>query len=151
MPADLGQRRVAGVHHAQFGVGLIAVTRSHHEDFLGAQVDRGADGRQMPHRPVAAPLGVAVDQHCLRRKDERDGRRGQQMVHPDGGRHRLAQGTAPGLDAAARLVEGEVFARAVARGRDGQRIEQPRIQIVAQLLEIQVLVKQHAQRLIVEQ
>src|SRR5690606_42077166 len=67
---DLRQRGVIRVGTAPFGMGLIAVTRSHDKDFFRAEMYGRTDGRQMAHRTVATPLSVSMNQHCLGGRSE---------------------------------------------------------------------------------
>ena len=152
MPRDLRQRGVAGQRVGPVrGLRLVQPARAHHQHAPRAQVDRRRDGRRLAHRPVAEILGVARMRDGRGREDEGNGRGREQVRMRDRPRHRLPLRAHPGLHRHGRLVEGEVFARAVARGRDGQRAQVAVLHQARQAVERHQLLQQVRQRRVVEQ
>ncbi|KAG1254195.1 hypothetical protein G6F68_010970 [Rhizopus microsporus] len=121
MAAHLRQRRIRRRIRAVLGVGVVAEPRADHQHAMGAQVDGRADRGQLAHRSVAAPFTLAMHLHLAGRKDKGDGRRGHQVVDADRRGDGQSQIAVPRFDGGVRLVEGQMLAAGVARGRDRQR------------------------------
>src|SRR5690606_8974743 len=88
------------------------------------QVDGRRNGRDLTHGAVTQVVRPAIDGQFHRRKDEGDGRRGQQVVVAQAVLHAQALRTRPGLDGPGAVEEGDVFAAGVAGGghRDGVQV-----------------------------
>ncbi len=117
LPADLRHRRRRGL---AFAVGAhAAARRADDQDAIGAEVQRRAGGRHLPHRAVAEVL--AIDRSG--RKDERNGARREQVRHAD---HRAladALRALPQVDAGRRLAERHRHPAAIAHRGDRQGVE----------------------------
>src|SRR3546814_14119538 len=87
------------------------------------QMYGGADGSQLAHGAIPAPLGFVTERNSLRRKYEWDGTGSHKMLDAYGAGHGATQGAATGLDGAVRLVEREMLAAGIAGCRDGERRE----------------------------
>jgi hypothetical protein len=120
------------------------------EDSLGAQVHRGRDRRRLAHRAVAAVLAAAVDVERDRREHERDRRRREQVRHPDLGAHREPLRARPRHDVLERVVEGDVQARAVARGGDREAVQVAVAHYLVQPVGVDHLLEERLERLVVE-
>src|SRR3546814_6645050 len=77
------------------------------------QMYGGADGSQLAHGAIPAPLGFVTERNSLRRKYEWDGTGRHKMLDAYGAGHGATQGAAPGLDGAVRLVEREMLAAGI--------------------------------------
>ena len=122
VPRDLRQRGVGGLGLA-LAWWLVQAPRAHHQQALGPQVDGGRQRGRLAHGAVAEVLGVPVHRQCLRRENEGNGRRGQQVLRRDALARCLALRARPACHLRAALEVGHMFARAVARRRDGQRVQ----------------------------
>src|SRR3546814_16118821 len=123
MPADLRQRRVYRVDISQLGMRVVLVAGAYDKHFFRPQVYGGADGSQLAHGAIPAPLGFVTERNSLRRKYEWDGTGRHKMLDAYGAGHGATQGAAPGLDGAVRLVEREMLAAGIAGCRDGERLK----------------------------
>ena len=150
MAGDLRQVRVVGAGRA-LARWLLHAAGADDQDPLGAEVHRRRDRRGLAHRAVAAVLVTAVDVERDRRKHERDRRRREQVLDPDLRAHREALRARPGHDVVEGVVEGDVQARAVARGRHRQRVQVALAHHLVQPLGADQLAEQRLERLVVEQ
>ena len=83
----------------------VRLAGAHHQHPVGTQVQRGADRRDLTHRPVAEIL--AVDFH--RGKYEGQSRRSDQMLDSDRHRGADALGALPRFGVGPSLVEGDAL------------------------------------------
>ncbi len=119
---DLRQIRIFAAAGA-FARRLVHPAGTDDKDPVGAEMDRRRDRRRLAHRAVTAVLALAGDVERDRRKDERDRRRREQMLHGDRGSHREPLRARPRHDVDQRVVERHVQARSVARCGDRKRME----------------------------
>jgi hypothetical protein len=77
---------------------LVQAADADHQNAVGSQVDGGRDGRGLAHRTVAAVVIASLHRQLDRRKDEGNGRGGQQVVDVELIAHAQALGARPGGD-----------------------------------------------------
>src|SRR5207248_8212688 len=119
VPGDLRDRGIQTAAHAR-RIDMPGLTGgAHYQHAVCAQMQRGADRRDLAHRPVAEIF--PVDFH--RGKYERQGRRSHQMLDPD--RHRRADAlrALPGFGVGPSLVEGDALPGGVPRAGDRDRVQ----------------------------
>ena len=150
MARDLRQRRVAARIDAP-PRRLLHAPGADDQHALCAQVHGRRDRCRLAHRAIAEPLGQSVEHQRLRREEERDGRRRQQVRNRQLGAPRQPLAARPRRQIGAALVEGDVLARAVARRRQRQRMQLARAQHAWQAVEVDDARQQLGQRRVVEQ
>ena len=130
---------------------LVHAPGADHQDAFGPQVHGRRQRRRLAHRTVAEPFIAAGQVQLHGREDERDRRRGHQVLHADRARHGHALRAQPGLERPRSLAEGDMVAAAVRRAGDGQRAQVALAQQPGQAIEVHDFLQQLGQRAVVEQ
>ena len=151
MPADLRQRWRRSSPQARpaspaWGVGQI-VRHTDHQNLVGTQMQRRADGRLLAHSPIAEPL--AVEQN--RGKYQRNGRRRHQVLQPQPRLHTYPPVPRPGRDPLAALIEIDRLGRLIAKCTDRYRLQQAGLQRLINPAKVQGALQQSAQRRVIQQ
>ncbi|MNZ89109.1 hypothetical protein D3C78_1080150 [compost metagenome] len=150
---DLRQRRVGGGHGGR-GAFLRAVHApgANHQYPVGAQVDGRRQRRGLAHGAVAEIFDMRADVQRCGGKDEGNRRRREQVGMADVAADRASLGAYPGLQMGMGFVEAHMFARAVARGGDGQRAQMALGDQPGQARQRhQIALQQRGQRRVVQQ
>ena len=143
-------RRLAGtvVRHGLVGTadgGIAAHTN--HQHTVGAQVQRRADRRLLPHRTVAEELA----ENLHRAEQQRNRRTGQQMLDLQACRHADTPVTQPRIDGGAALVEGHRLPGLVAECGDCHCAQVAAAHSGGNAGQVQFALKEIAQRGAVQQ
>ena len=150
MPGNLRQVRVLAARRHAAG-GLVHAPGADDQQPLRPQVDGRRQRRGLAHRAVAKPAAHALVFQLGGRKDKGNGRRRQQVRLRQPRRCGHALRTQPGRDGPRRVVEREVLAAAVARGRDRQRVQVLLLEHQRQPLDLHQPLQQRGQRRVVQQ